>query len=273
MTTPNTHLLVVAHGSRREASNEELRTLCKNLTVLDHPYSSISSGFLELAEPSIPDGLRQLIASNAKDITVVPYFLSAGRHVIVDIPAEIAIVRKEFPEINISLAPYFGASQGIASLLLEGFHETNKKPINKKNNSDLEDYFANISQELTTLQRGNKLLERAAEQGFDWADWRPVIDKVNEEVAEIIEAVENKESIERVEEELGDLFMIVNNLARHLKVNPENAAHLSNEKFARRFNQMMQVTKENHPESDKYTVEQMNHSWEVIKKREKNEFT
>lgn len=135
-------------------------------------------------------------------------------------------------------------------------------------NSNTEDYFADITQGITALQRGQKLLKRAAKHGFDWPDWRPVIDKLHEEVEEIIEAVENKEPIERIEEELGDLLIVVNNLARHLKIDSENAARLGNQKFARRFNQMMDVTRENYPDTEHYTLEQMDASWEIIKKRE-----
>ena len=118
MSTSN-HLLVVAHGSRREASNDEVRQLCTKLSELNSHYASISSGFLELAEPSIPDGLRQLIATGAKEITVMPYFLSAGRHVSEDIPEEIETVRQEYPEVSIKLAPYFGAAKGVPQLIIK----------------------------------------------------------------------------------------------------------------------------------------------------------
>ena len=137
--------------------------------------------------------------------------------------------------------------------------------------TDHKDYFADITQGLTALQRGQKILKRAAKQGFDWPDWRPVVDKLHEEVEEIIEAVENNEPIERIEEELGDLLIVVNNLARHFNVNTENAARLGNQKFTRRFNQMMQVTKENNPNTDHYSLEQMDKSWKIIKQQEKHE--
>ena len=49
---------------------------------------------------------------------MLPYFLSAGRHVVTDIPAEIEVVRKEFPDVDIVLAPYLGAAAGLTELLL-----------------------------------------------------------------------------------------------------------------------------------------------------------
>lgn len=112
-------LLVVAHGSRREESNDEVRdlTACLREQSAD-AYAQVECAFLELAEPSIPDGIRNAIRAGAEQVTVVPYFLSAGRHVVKDIPAEIEVVRSESPDVEIVLAPYLGAAPGLTQLLL-----------------------------------------------------------------------------------------------------------------------------------------------------------
>ena len=113
-------LLVVAHGSRRVESNDEVRALTGRLGAqADGLYARVQCAFLELAEPSIPDGLRAAIREGATQVTVVPYFLSAGRHVVTDIPAEIEGVRKEYPDVDIVLAPYVGAAPGLTELLLQ----------------------------------------------------------------------------------------------------------------------------------------------------------
>ena len=113
-------LLVVAHGSRRVESNDEVRDLTGRLGAQTNgAYDLVQCAFLELAEPSIPDGLRAAIRSGATQIIVVPYFLSAGRHVVTDIPAEIDVVRKEYPDIEIVLAPYVGAAAGLTELILQ----------------------------------------------------------------------------------------------------------------------------------------------------------
>jgi sirohydrochlorin ferrochelatase len=111
-------LLIVAHGSRRAASNDEVRALAKTVTArAGGLYNRISCAFLELAEPSIPEGIEQLIEAGVRDITVVPYFLSAGRHVAEDIPAEVAKVSP--PDgVTIRIAPYVGLSDTMADLLL-----------------------------------------------------------------------------------------------------------------------------------------------------------
>lgn len=112
------HLLIVAHGSRRAASNQEIQALTELLASQSKDFASVRCAFLELAEPSIPDALRQLIAEGATKIIVMPYFLSAGRHVSEDIPAEIDSVRVEHPQVEIHLADYLGAAEGLTTLLL-----------------------------------------------------------------------------------------------------------------------------------------------------------
>ena len=112
-------VLLVAHGSRREASNEEIRALIERMRGVATTFDDLACAFLELAEPSIADGLRQAIARGATEVVVLPYFLSAGRHVVRDIPAEIEVVQKEYPSLDIHIAPYLGAAEGVVGLLLE----------------------------------------------------------------------------------------------------------------------------------------------------------
>jgi sirohydrochlorin ferrochelatase len=112
-------LLLVAHGSRREASNDEIRELTARLREAADDFDHLGCAFLELAEPSIPDGLRQAIARGAREVVVLPYFLSAGRHVVTDIPSEIEPVQKEYPSVIIRIAPYLGAADGVVGLLIE----------------------------------------------------------------------------------------------------------------------------------------------------------
>ncbi|MDH3526454.1 MAG: CbiX/SirB N-terminal domain-containing protein [Gammaproteobacteria bacterium] len=111
-------LLLVAHGSRRAESNDEVRELVSRLeTNANGTFKRVACAFLELAQPSIPDGLRQAIHAGADEIIVVPYFLSAGRHVVTDIPGEVEVVRAEYPDVTIKLAAYLGAAAGIVELL------------------------------------------------------------------------------------------------------------------------------------------------------------
>lgn len=112
-------LLLVAHGSRRESSNDEVRQLTARLgSQAGNRFQTVNCAFLELAKPSIPEGIEACIQAGAEEVIVLPYFLSAGRHVIEDIPREVAGKQKEHPRIPIRLAPYLGSAEGITELLL-----------------------------------------------------------------------------------------------------------------------------------------------------------
>lgn len=112
-------LLVVAHGSRRQASNDEVRALTERVRAeANERFAAIECAFLELAEPSIPDGLERLIDNGARQVTVLPYFLAAGRHVTEDIPEAVAGTQARHPDVHIEIAPYLGTSDVMPRLLL-----------------------------------------------------------------------------------------------------------------------------------------------------------
>lgn len=111
-------LVIVAHGSRRTESNEELMLIAKKLIALTAAdFSDVTYGFLELAEPSIPDAIIQCINSGAESVTILPYFLSAGRHVTVDIPNEVLKVQKQYPQSSLIITPYLGAAESLLEVI------------------------------------------------------------------------------------------------------------------------------------------------------------
>ena len=87
---------------------------------------------------------------------------------------------------------------------------------------------------LPSLLRAYKLQNRAARVGFDWPSTDQVIDKIQEEAAELVEARDELTHGEMTEE-FGDLMFVMANLARHLKIEPEEALRAANAKFTRRF--------------------------------------
>jgi len=112
-------VLLVAHGSRREASNDEVRRLAARLQAASRNNGDqFRCAFLEIASPSIPDGIQQCIDAGASEVTVLPYFLSAGRHVATDIPEEVKIKQTEHPHIKIAIAPYLGSAPAIDDVLM-----------------------------------------------------------------------------------------------------------------------------------------------------------
>jgi sirohydrochlorin ferrochelatase len=113
-------LVLVAHGSRREASNEEIRRLADRLAEqAEMRFGHVRCAFLEIAEPSIPDAIEEAVRKGATEVVVLPYFLSAGRHVAEDIPAEVEAKRREHPEVRIRIAPYLGRAENLVGILLQ----------------------------------------------------------------------------------------------------------------------------------------------------------
>jgi len=112
-------LLIIAHGSRRAASNDEVRQLAERVRAqAGQAYDQIETAFLELAEPSIPEGLAALAAQGATDIVAFPYFLAAGTHVAQDIPEAIAEFSAAHPQVTVRLTPHLGASATLPDAIL-----------------------------------------------------------------------------------------------------------------------------------------------------------
>ncbi|MGY6553968.1 MAG: nucleoside triphosphate pyrophosphohydrolase [Wenzhouxiangella sp.] len=103
--------------------------------------------------------------------------------------------------------------------------------------------LAGVSKGLGALQRSVKLQKRAARVGFDWPAVEPIFDKLAEEADELKQAIANKDQA-NIEEELGDLFFVLTNLARKLDIDPGMALRGSNRKFEERFRAMERVAAE-----------------------------
>ena len=109
-------LLIAVHGSRISAANDELRDFAVRLgAAYPQHWSQVTTGFLEFGEPSLPDALTGLLAAGADRITVVPLFLSTGRHVGTDIPTVLTAFSRVHPDVHIQLAPHIGAWNGLGA--------------------------------------------------------------------------------------------------------------------------------------------------------------
>ena len=78
-------LLIVAHGSRKKVSNIEIHQLANNISMKLKSFPIVEACFLEIAEPSITQGIEICVQKGASEVLIMPYFLAAGRHVIEDI--------------------------------------------------------------------------------------------------------------------------------------------------------------------------------------------
>ncbi|WAH60086.1 nucleoside triphosphate pyrophosphohydrolase [Pseudomonas silvicola] len=126
-----------------------------------------------------------------------------------------------------------------------------------------------VPQALPALARSAKLQKRAAGVGFDWPAALPVLDKVREELDEVLEAMAGDDHA-AVSEEVGDLLFTVVNLARHLKVDPENALRAANGKFERRFRFIEQALRDTHRPIEDCTLDELDALWGDAKRQEKN---
>lgn len=113
-------LLLVAHGSRRAASNDEVRHLVERLTARTNGrFDHVGFGFLELCEPALATAIDAAVAKGARDITLVPYFLAAGTHVANDIPEVVEDRRQAHPGVRFRVTPHLGAAASLVDILLD----------------------------------------------------------------------------------------------------------------------------------------------------------
>jgi len=122
---------------------------------------------------------------------------------------------------------------------------------------------------LPALSRATKLQKRAAQVGFDWPDALPVLDKVREELDEVLQAMAEGDA-DAIEDELGDLLFATANLARHLKQDPENALRRANRKFERRFRFIEQALRDSARPFEDCTLDELDALWGEAKRQEKN---
>lgn len=104
-----TAILLIAHGSREESANRDLRELAERLAGAGpghHPI--VVASFLELAEPDIATGGDRCVASGAERVLMVPYFLSAGVHLRRDLTAARDELAARYPRVAFHLGPPLG---------------------------------------------------------------------------------------------------------------------------------------------------------------------
>ncbi len=124
-----------------------------------------------------------------------------------------------------------------------------------------------VPKQLPALVRSYRLQNKAAAVGFDWKNIEPVWDKVSEELTELQAAVTTGQK-ENIEDELGDLLFTIVNLARFLKVNPEDALRKTIKKFDSRFRKVEQDFKDKGLSLSEVSLEEMDNVWEKVKKQE-----
>ncbi len=152
--------------------------------------------------------------------------------------------------------------------------------------------LSGISSALPSMIEAHKLSSRAAQVGFDWPNMQGLFDKLAEEIVELRQQLQEfpapgprpegrgvagsgRQTIPedlrmRLEEEVGDLFFVLVNIARYLTLDPESALRRTNRKFRRRFQWMEQRLHENDGTLENASMDELESLWQQAKQQEKH---
>jgi len=139
--------------------------------------------------------------------------------------------------------------------------------------------LAGVSSAMPALLEAHKLGARASKVGFDWPDINGLFEKLEEEVQELQRELEDvpesksKAAPGNIEEEVGDLFFVLVNLARHLAVDPESALKKTNRKFRRRFQWMEHQLSLSGRDPKGAPMEELESLWQQAKEEERSSAT
>lgn len=139
-----------------------------------------------------------------------------------------------------------------------------------------------VSSKMPALQEAHKISSKAAHVGFDWPRIQGLFEKLSEETEELQEQIEKAPSAnasaenlklpaglrERVEDEIGDLFFVLVNIARYLSVDPESALRRTNKKFRRRFGWLEEQLRQQNRKLEDATLDEMEALWQKAKAQE-----
>ncbi|WP_296233710.1 nucleoside triphosphate pyrophosphohydrolase [Pseudomonas sp. UBA4617] len=139
----------------------------------------------------------------------------------------------------------------------------------EKNQPEQLSLLDDVPANLPALSRAAKLQKRAATVGFDWPEALPVLDKVREELDEVLQAMADGDA-NALEDEIGDLLFATVNLARHLKHDPEHALRRANRKFEQRFRFIEQALRDSGRPIEDCNLDELDALWGEAKRQEKN---
>jgi MazG family protein len=143
-----------------------------------------------------------------------------------------------------------------------------EKLKNEEKKAENKSVLSGVPMSMPALLKASRLTEKAARVGFDWRRTEDVFDKLDEEIAELREAVASGETA-KIEDEIGDLLFTIANIARKVNVNAEEALQSTNRKFMRRFESMESQVRERGQDLDQLTLEEMDSLWDEAKAAER----
>jgi MazG family protein len=141
----------------------------------------------------------------------------------------------------------------------------NWEQIKLKEGKGKKSVLEGVPSSLPSIVKALRIQEKAKQVGFEWENKEDVWKKVEEETAELKEAIATKQQAD-IEDEFGDLLFSLVNYARFLQVDPETALERTNRKFIKRFQQMEQIAGESGKKLNELNLEQMDAIWNQVKK-------
>ena len=161
--------------------------------------------------------------------------------------------------------PHVFGDVDIASVAAQNEAWEAQKATERAQRGEAASVLDGVALALPALLRAAKVSRRAARIGFDWPDAEEVIDKIEEEIAELEFAIDDKADKAAIEEEVGDLLFAAANLARKLDIEPETALRRATAKFERRFRRVETLADERGIGLDLEALEQL---WQEVKREE-----
>lgn len=146
----------------------------------------------------------------------------------------------------------------------EVIHQWEQIKKQEKGNEERKFIVDGLPKHLPALQKAQKLQKKVAKVGFDWTDINGVIAKVDEELAEVKEAIQENKP-ENIAEEVGDLLFSIVNLSRFLKLDTENVLHKTIYKFVDRFKKVEMELASMGKDIEKCSLEEMDAIWNKVK--------
>jgi MazG family protein len=158
--------------------------------------------------------------------------------------------------------------------------EEKRKSLHSGGLSKPELLLEGVSSKMPALQEAHKISSKAAHVGFDWPHVQGLFEKLSEETHELQEHLRDLPSAgahstqkpeippelrRHVEDEVGDLFFVLVNIARYLSVDPESALRKTNRKFRRRFSWLEEKLREQGRSLEEATLEEMEALWQQAK--------
>lgn len=111
-------ILLIDHGSRRDAANEMMDCMANLVQAMAGPEVVVRHAHMELAEPSIAEGVRHCVEAGATELIVFPYMLSPGKHSTGDIPRMVKEAAAPYPALDVHVTSAFGVHEKLAEVIL-----------------------------------------------------------------------------------------------------------------------------------------------------------